>query len=278
MPKYFESFPIIDYQVNNNKTKKCLDIIRRFSVPNSVYDSDTYAEVFQQDGDTPEGIAYRDYQNINKYWSFLLFNKVINPLTEWSVPLRNIDKSLDERYPGLSLFVTNDEINDLNTSTMNTKTSNASYLPNDTVMIYNDNDVLIDSGTLYEYDRSTGHMKISGIDTFTLSAGYYVTDGDGKKKMYIARKFDYAKLGLFEFQDENGYIVSPYKSVGGLSVINHYIRGNDSDLLSTYDISVVTIRDKKIKINENLSKIYYPTQEILNQIEIGVKSFNKNRS
>lgn len=278
MPKYFESFPIIDYQVTNTKTKKCVDIIRRFTIPQSVYNADTYAEVFQREGDTPEGIAYRDYGNTNMYWSFLLFNKVINPLSEWSVPVRTLDKQLDDKYPGVSLFVTSDTITDLSTSTMNTKTSNASYRVNDTIKIYNESDVLVDTGTLYEYDRSTGHMKVSGIDTFTLSAGYYITDNNGNKKMFIARKFDYAKLGLFEFQDADGYIISPYKSLGGVSAINHYIRGNDSALLSTYDVTVVTTRDKQIKINNNIARIYYPTQELLNQIEIGVKSFNKNSS
>lgn len=276
MPKYFESFPIIDYQVTNTKTKKCVDIIRRFTIPESVYDSDTYAQVLQREGDTPEGIAYRDYQNTNKYWSFLLFNKVINPFTEWSLPSRSLEKKLDDRYPGISLFVTSETITDLDTSTLNTKTSNASYRINDTVKIYDDTDVLVDEGILYEYDRTTGHMKVSGVDTFTLSAGYYITDTKGGKKMYIARKFDYAKLGLFEFKDQNGNLVSPYKSFGGLSVINHYIRGNDSDLLSTYDVTVVTARDKQIKLNENLGKLYYPTEELLDQIEIGVKAFNKN--
>ena len=33
-----------------------------------------------------------------------------------------------------------------------------------------------------------------------------------------------------------------------------------------------------IQINDNLARIYYPTEELLNQIEIGVKSFNKNSS
>jgi len=276
MAKYFQSFPIIDYQIGD-KTKKCLDLIRRYRVPNFVYDADTFVNVFQKDNDTPEGIAFRDYDDIDKYWSFLIFNKVIDPFEEWSQPVEFIETKLDNEYPGISLFVTLNEITDLDTSTMNTKGSDASYRLNDTIKIYDDGDRLVDQGILYAYDRTTGHMKISGVETFTLSAGYYITDSDGNKKMYIARKFDYAKLGLYEFRDDNGNSVSPYRSLGGTSVIDYYIRGNDNDVLSTYDVNVITVRDDVLDLNDQLRILYYPTQSLLDRIEQSVSLFNKNR-
>lgn len=275
MAKYFESFPIINYQIGQ-KNKRSVDIIRRYNVPSYVYDADTYSNFFQQDGDTPEGIAYRDYGDISKYWSFLLFNKVIDPFNEWAQPDRFVEEKLKSDYPGISLFVTLNEIDNLDTSTIDTKGSNASYRVNDIVKIYDDNDALIDTGTLYEYDRSTGHMKVNDVETFDLSAGYYITDVNLNKKMYIARKFDYANLGLYEFTNSSGFPVNPYSLLGGERLINLYIRGNDNDILSTYDINVVTIRDHALNVNESLRILYYPTFLTLSQIEKSAIKFNKN--
>lgn len=276
MPKYFQSFPTIQYQIGE-KTKKCLDIIRRYRVPDFVYDADTYSNVFQKENDTPEGIAFRDYGEIDKYWSFLIFNKVIDPIEEWSQPSDFVETKLDNRYPGISMFVTLNEVTDLSESTMNTKGQNASYRLNDTIKIYDNSDTLVDEGIIYEYDRTTGHMKVTGLDDFTISAGYYITDLNDGKKMYIVRKFDFAKLGLYEFRDDEGNPVSPYRSLGGVNVIDYYIRGNDNDILGTYNVEVITIRDNALNFNDQLRVLYYPSTGSLDQIEQAVSLFNKNR-
>lgn len=275
MSKYFETFQTIDYEFSPGKTKKALDIIRRFNVPSFVYDADTHAIVNQREGQTPESIAFDDYDDIDKYWSFLLFNKVIDPFEEWYLPERFIEEKLDKMYPGISLFVTLNQVTNLNTSTVNTKGSNAGYRIGDLIKIYKNNDTLLGEGTLYDYDRTTGHMKIKDVETFDLSAGDYILDENQNKKMYIARKFDQVKLSLYNFVDDSGNIISPYYDIGSSNkVIDLYVHG-DADTLLTYEINIITIRDDQLTKNQNLSSIYYPSPSVLNEIETAVVNFNK---
>lgn len=267
---YFKTFPVVDYQYRSKISKKSVDILRRYKVVKKIIDSNVYDTYVIGESETPQSLALKLYNDVSLYWGILLFNEIINPLYEWPVPDSKISSRLDSQYPGVSLFVTENETT-IGDSNVNTKGSNSSYTIGENIEIYDDNHELVDSGSIYEYERSTGNMKVSGVDSFVLGDSYYITDENQQKKMYIARKFDFAKLSLKYFLDENKKIVSPYYTGFGSKMIDRYVNNDDLG-----DVISVSILDYEIAKNDERRILKIPDLSTIRSLEQKIRDLNRS--
>lgn len=271
---YFRTFPTIDYEYKNQVSKKSIDILRRYQVVDEIIKSNRYETVTVGESETPQSIANNFYNDSKLHWVVLLFNQMINPFYDWPIPEYKLTKRLDSQYPGVSLFITSNQTSDLDSIDVNTKTSNASYQLGETIKVYDDDDDLLDSGTLYEYDRTTGHMKIEDIESFTLGTNHYITDSNGSKKMYIGRKVDIVRDSLKYFLDKNNILVSPYKSFGETKLINLYVNRDDVTI-SANDINTVSIDRYEKALNDKRRTIKIPDISVVRLISSRIKELNK---
>lgn len=97
---YFQTFPAIEYDVfNENKPVIIKNIVRRAGINSKLK---TTREVFidyeVKDGETPEIIAHKIYDNENLHWIILLMNDICNPYYDWVLTSDEIEKLLVKRY------------------------------------------------------------------------------------------------------------------------------------------------------------------------------------
>lgn len=94
MTKYFENFPIINY---NGRLVR--DLTRRNSFVKSL---STNPFVFQpytvKEGERPEDIAYHYYGSTDYTWLVYLANNIIDPYTQWPLSEENFNRFLIDKY------------------------------------------------------------------------------------------------------------------------------------------------------------------------------------
>ena len=157
MGNFFKNFPDIDYEYTPGILKKSVDILRRTDVTSRLLDSNQYDQVILQDGQTPQSAAINYYDDVSLHWSFFITNRLINPFYDWPQSYEKLNKRIDSKYAGVSLYVTENS----NGLTMDTQSATSSYSIGDTVLISGSSEV---TSTLVDYDRTTGHMQLSGAE------------------------------------------------------------------------------------------------------------------
>lgn len=96
---YFRNFPfIVDYQIQG-KQYTGMDITRRTGVPFQVrndWNSHLMYEV--REGETPEMLADRVYDDSGLYWVILMFNEIHDVEDEWPLDHHSFDRMIDRKY------------------------------------------------------------------------------------------------------------------------------------------------------------------------------------
>lgn len=94
MTKYFENFPVINY---NGRLVR--DLTRRNSFIKTLT---TNPFVFQpytvKEGERPEDIAYHYYGSTDYTWLVYLANNIIDPYTQWPLSEENFNRYLIDKY------------------------------------------------------------------------------------------------------------------------------------------------------------------------------------
>ena len=178
MSFYFENFPVVDYEYTPGVLKKSVDILRRTDITNQLLNTNQYNTFTVGDGETPQSAAIKYYNDVSLYWSFFITNRLINPFYDWPASYEKLNKRIDSKYAGVSLYVTENS----NGLTMDTQSAASSYSIGDTVSVSAGSDKVV--ATLVDYDRTTGHMRLSGAEDLigeTVS-GWTITDTTGSKK------------------------------------------------------------------------------------------------
>lgn len=101
MSKYFNFFPTTIYNISQNSTD--VDVVTnltsRFGFEQSFKDNTSiFYEYDIQDGDTPEIIADKMYNDPEKHWVILNFNDIVDPQYDWPLEQRTLIKFIDEKY------------------------------------------------------------------------------------------------------------------------------------------------------------------------------------
>lgn len=100
MAKFFNYFPKTLYTANNDASLDTVtNIISRFSFENNLKENSSVFYEYQiKDGDTPEIIASKYYNNPERHWIVLLFNDIIDPQFDWPLDSRTLIDFIDQKY------------------------------------------------------------------------------------------------------------------------------------------------------------------------------------
>lgn len=96
---YFKHFPVVlNYEVQG-QTWTGPDLTRRADVLSEIKNNaNTYIDYQVQNGETPEMIADRFYDNVNLYWVILMFNDIYDIDSQWPLDQRSLDEYIYRKY------------------------------------------------------------------------------------------------------------------------------------------------------------------------------------
>jgi hypothetical protein len=97
--RYFSNFPkLITSDGRGNVTLSTNLLARVNLIPNLLKNPSLYYQYAMQDGDTPEIMASKYYDNPYRYWIFLYGNNIMDP--QWDLALSNLnfDAYLQSKY------------------------------------------------------------------------------------------------------------------------------------------------------------------------------------
>jgi hypothetical protein len=106
MRSYFQFFPAATY--NFDSSSHGFDIVTNiFSrvkfLDNIVSNINSYYTYTVQDSDNPEIIAHKYYQDANRYWLVLLFNRYLDPYFSFPMNTDNLEASLANQYGSIEI-------------------------------------------------------------------------------------------------------------------------------------------------------------------------------
>ena len=97
---YFESFPLIPYDsAGNGISKDVTNIFRRVAVRAKVKSNTALFDTYDvRDGETPEMIAHRLYDDATLHWVILLFNEIHDRYHQWPMSTIQFEDYLKDKY------------------------------------------------------------------------------------------------------------------------------------------------------------------------------------
>lgn len=72
---------------------------------------ENYDDYDHKNGDQPEQMAYREYGATDFYWPYLLFNKVVNPFHHFPKDQKDLNKYIEKKHEGITLFLSDSDQN-----------------------------------------------------------------------------------------------------------------------------------------------------------------------
>ena len=129
---YFESFPLIPYDsAGNGISKDVTNIFRRVAVRAKVKSNTALFDTYDvRDGETPEMIAHRLYDDATLHWVILLFNEIHDRYHQWPMSTIQFEDYLKDKYGDNINSVHNYEITEdsgHNTKKIDVGTVNTDY-------------------------------------------------------------------------------------------------------------------------------------------------------
>ena len=101
MTKYFDQFPIIDYNLSdtNGNTKEVTDIFRRVKARSKIQDNVTLFDNYDvAEGEKPEDVAYKMYGEADYFWVITLVNNIVNRYYDWPLPEFAFQQYVADKY------------------------------------------------------------------------------------------------------------------------------------------------------------------------------------
>jgi hypothetical protein len=100
MAKYFSQFPLTSYRLGDSAgIDTAVKITAGYRLQKSFKENTViYYSYVIQDGETPEVIAYKVYDDIEKHWIILFMNDIIDPQYQWPLEQRNLIQYIREKY------------------------------------------------------------------------------------------------------------------------------------------------------------------------------------
>jgi len=101
MAKFFNYFPKTLYTANNRTggLDTVTNIIARFGFESTLKNnSAAFYKYDIQEGDTPEIIATKFYDNPERHWVVLLFNDIYDPQWDWPLQYKSFIDYVDKKY------------------------------------------------------------------------------------------------------------------------------------------------------------------------------------
>ena len=101
MTKYFDQFPIIDYNLTgvNGNTTEVTDIFRRVKARSKIADNVTLFDKYDvAEGEKPEDVAYKVYGEADYFWVITLVNNIVNRYYDWPLDSFSFQEYIKDKY------------------------------------------------------------------------------------------------------------------------------------------------------------------------------------
>ena len=97
---YFSYFPLIPYDANGDGTASlATNIMKRVRIRSNVKKNISLLDTYPiQDGETPEIVADKHFDNPQYHWIVLLTNNITDPNHDWPKSLRQMQLYLNDKY------------------------------------------------------------------------------------------------------------------------------------------------------------------------------------
>ena len=104
MSKYFRHIPKVDYDLGKDgDTANVVDVTKRFHVHALLNDRTTiYYNYEVKDGEKPETIAYKMYNDVGLGWIVLMVNEVLDPFFDWPLGYREFQLFIIGKYGSIA--------------------------------------------------------------------------------------------------------------------------------------------------------------------------------
>jgi len=104
---YFTNFPLLAYDIKKDTNLTAVsDFFVRYRIREQVKNEMTlYYNYDIKDWDTPELLANQFYDDPHLYWVILKMNDIVNVNEGWPKTQRQLNKFVDDKYPGKALMV-----------------------------------------------------------------------------------------------------------------------------------------------------------------------------
>ena len=101
---YFETFPFIQYDsLGDGNPKEVKNLLRRVKVRSDIRsNSSLFDTYYVREGETPEMIADRVYDNVNLHWVVLLFNDITDRYHQWPMTTGAFNKYVADKYTNIN--------------------------------------------------------------------------------------------------------------------------------------------------------------------------------
>jgi hypothetical protein len=101
---YFTSFPYTLYSLDNTTTVQVItDITNRITLSDEVKTNfSLFDEYDVKDGETPELVADRFYNNPELHWIVLHYNEIIDPRFDWPLDTNNLNRYVAGKYTNVN--------------------------------------------------------------------------------------------------------------------------------------------------------------------------------
>ena len=97
--KYFNSLPTISVTTKGNKTQTYKNLMTRLSMIPSVLTNPINFYTYDiQEGDTPEIIAHKYYNDMYRYWIILFANEILDPQWSWPLNSQQFESYIKDKY------------------------------------------------------------------------------------------------------------------------------------------------------------------------------------
>lgn len=96
---YFKRFPVVVDYVIQGKSFDAMDITRRTGLSNEYIQNEQLSFEYNiQDGETPEMIADRVYDDVSLYWVIMFFNNLFDVNTDWPLDSQSFERYVNRKY------------------------------------------------------------------------------------------------------------------------------------------------------------------------------------
>lgn len=98
MPRYFNRFPKILYTKDNNTSLATNILTRIDTIKNKLDNVALFYNYDIQEGDTPEMIASKYYNDPELHWVVLIFNNMFDPFYDWPLHYHQFQEFIIDKY------------------------------------------------------------------------------------------------------------------------------------------------------------------------------------
>ena len=100
MAEYLSSFPTTAYSLSDTGE---VDYVKNLTIKvgfdqDFKNNPDVYSSYIINDGETPEGLAHKEYGSTDKYWIILSYNDIIDPQFQWPLNYRVLHNLIADKY------------------------------------------------------------------------------------------------------------------------------------------------------------------------------------